>query len=75
MATVSRNRKFYQVAFTNGGKSFSHLWHTLKRAESDMAEMRSAGITDIQIYVYDATLTGFKTAAMSEVAPIDGITA
>lgn len=46
----------YQVTFTNGGKNFSHLFHTRWRAENDKKDMEEQGCQNVKINAYRTIL-------------------
>lgn len=46
--------KVYQVQYENGGKRFSHLYHSLWRAEKEAEEMKQAGCRNVTVTAYKA---------------------
>lgn len=46
--------KVYQVQFENGGKRFSHLFHTRWRAEKDAEDMKNQGCKNVTVTAYKA---------------------
>lgn len=56
MESSNKYMNFYRVTYWNGGKMFSHIFHTKWRAEKMREEMLAEGCTNCSIYVYEAVL-------------------
>ena len=50
------DRTFYRLVYSNGGRSFAHIHHTLEAAEYFRKDAVAQGCSDARIEVYSAVL-------------------